>query len=211
MHLEHLFGHAARSTGDGVIPILERGPAICAIYDLLKEYCAETRCKFCLTILKKELVIDQYVIEKETTAPTSKKERYRPAVKFRKFDKALLEKLQTGVSNLDNDVLVQERTSEIQDDDSEGEELIGEETLQDGGAGLGGLKVVFAIDSQIDINSRALLDMISDEATVINQPTPSARTKMGGEMSIDEAFEDWQTTILFKYLFITLSNIAQCY
>ena len=41
MHLEHLFGHAARSTGDGVIPILERGPAICAIYDLLKEYCAE--------------------------------------------------------------------------------------------------------------------------------------------------------------------------
>ena len=92
---------------------------------------------------------------------------------------------------MDNDVLVQERTSEIQDDDSEGEELIGEETLQDGGAGLGGLKVVFAIDSQIDINSRALLDMISDEAVVINQPTPSARMKMGGEMSIDEAFEDW--------------------
>ena len=41
MHLEHLFGHAARSTGEGVIPILERSPAVCAIYDLLKEYCAE--------------------------------------------------------------------------------------------------------------------------------------------------------------------------
>jgi hypothetical protein len=41
LHLEHVFGHAARSTGDGVIPILERGPAICAIYGLLKEYCAE--------------------------------------------------------------------------------------------------------------------------------------------------------------------------
>ena len=50
--------------------------------------------------------------------------------------------------------------------------------------------------------------MISDEAMVINQPTPSARMKMGGEMLIDEAFEDWYTTILFKYLFITLSNIA---
>ena len=31
MHLERVFGHAARSTGDGILPILERGPPICAI------------------------------------------------------------------------------------------------------------------------------------------------------------------------------------
>jgi hypothetical protein len=41
MHLEHVFGHAARSTGDGVISILERGPPVCAIHNILKEYCAE--------------------------------------------------------------------------------------------------------------------------------------------------------------------------
>jgi hypothetical protein len=41
MHLERLFGHAARSSGDGVISILERGPSICAIYDILKKYCDE--------------------------------------------------------------------------------------------------------------------------------------------------------------------------
>ena len=41
MHLEHIFGHAARSTGDGVLSILERGPPICAIHDVLKDYCTE--------------------------------------------------------------------------------------------------------------------------------------------------------------------------
>jgi len=39
MHLECVFGHAARSTGDGILPILGRGPAICAIHDILKDYC----------------------------------------------------------------------------------------------------------------------------------------------------------------------------
>ena len=85
---------------------------------------------------------------------------------------------------------------EIQDDDSDDEEPIAEE----GGhpqsdsrvSGDGELKLAFAVDSQIDINSRALLDMISDEAVVVsNQPMPSARMGTAGEMSIDEAFEDW--------------------
>lgn len=62
---------------------------------------------------------------------------------------------------------------------------------RDGGAD--GQKLAFAIDSQIDINSRALLDMISEEA-VLDQPPPSDRAKTAtnqGEMSIDEAFDDW--------------------
>ena len=41
MHLEHVFGHAARLTGDGILPILERGPAICAVHDILSNYCNE--------------------------------------------------------------------------------------------------------------------------------------------------------------------------
>ena len=40
---------------------------------------------------------------------------------------------------------------------------------------MGGEKLAFAIDPQIDINSRALLDMISEEAMVqIDQPLLSA-------------------------------------
>jgi hypothetical protein len=41
MHLERVFGHAARSTGDGILPILERGPTICAVHDILSDYCNE--------------------------------------------------------------------------------------------------------------------------------------------------------------------------
>jgi hypothetical protein len=133
---------------------------------------------------------------KETIAP-NKKERYRPAVKFRKIDKALLEKLQTGAraseSNLDKNILVQEEAAEIQDDDSDDEELA-EENLQGGvgrDGGTDGLKLAFAVDSQIDLNSRALLDMISEEAVIINQSLAPAREKTAGEMSIDEAFDNW--------------------
>ena len=41
VHLERMFGYAARSTGDGILPIMERGPGVCAIHDVLKDYCTE--------------------------------------------------------------------------------------------------------------------------------------------------------------------------
>jgi len=41
VHLEHVFGYAARSTGNGILPIVERGPQICAIHDILSDYCNE--------------------------------------------------------------------------------------------------------------------------------------------------------------------------
>ncbi len=41
VHLERVFGYAARSTGDGILPILERGPGICAMHDILSDYCNE--------------------------------------------------------------------------------------------------------------------------------------------------------------------------
>jgi hypothetical protein len=47
---------------------------------------------------------------------------------------------------------------------------------------------------QIDINSRALLDMISDEAVVVDLPLPLAHVKTTAacsEVTIDEAFDDW--------------------
>jgi hypothetical protein len=36
--LEHVFGWKARTTGDGTIPILERGRAICALPLILRQY-----------------------------------------------------------------------------------------------------------------------------------------------------------------------------
>ncbi|KAF8153914.1 hypothetical protein B0H34DRAFT_799839 [Crassisporium funariophilum] len=39
MHLERLFGHAARSMGDGTLLILERGPSVCALYYILYKHC----------------------------------------------------------------------------------------------------------------------------------------------------------------------------
>ncbi len=41
IHLECVFGYAARSVGDGILPILERGPPICAIHNILHDYCTE--------------------------------------------------------------------------------------------------------------------------------------------------------------------------
>jgi hypothetical protein len=66
---------------------------------------------------------------------------------------------------LDKNVHVPEEAAEIEleDDDSDDDSepiADSEETLQR----QNGSKVVFAVDSQIDLNSRALLDMISDEA-----------------------------------------------
>jgi hypothetical protein len=36
--LESVFGWKARTSGDGIIPILERGKAICALHGILKRY-----------------------------------------------------------------------------------------------------------------------------------------------------------------------------
>ena len=143
-------------------------------------------------------MVDILWYAKETTA-SNKKERYRPAVKFRKIDKALLEKLQTGASGLDKNAPMQEEATEIQDDDSDDEEPTAEEILQggqpqrDGRADANGPKLAFTVDSQIDINSRVLLDMISEEDVIVGQTPLSAcvKTAASVEMSIDEAFDGW--------------------
>ncbi len=54
VHLERMFGYATRSVGDGILPILERGPLICAIHNILRDYCA----KFPSDNILKKWVID---------------------------------------------------------------------------------------------------------------------------------------------------------
>ncbi len=131
------------------------------------------------------------MIWKVTASPI--KEHYRPAVKFRKIDKAVLERLQTGASDT---TLAQAEVVEFQDDDSDVDEP---STEPEGNSAdrdeVGGEKLAFAIDPQIDINSRALLDMISEEAMVqVDQPLPSAHEEAvagNRKVTIDEAFDNW--------------------
>jgi len=109
------------------------------------------------------------IIWKVTASPI--KEHYRPAVKFRKIDKAVLERLQTGASDT---TLAQAEVVEFQDNDSDVDEP---STEPEGNSAdrdeVGGEKLAFVIDPQIDINSRTLLDMISEEAMVqVDQPLP---------------------------------------
>jgi hypothetical protein len=98
---------------------------------------------------------------------------------------------------------VQEEAIRIPDDDSEDEDPAAEESLntvqlEDNSAasreGREEQKIAFVIDPQIDINSHALLDMISEEAVVVDKPLLSAHAKTVAdscEITVDEAFDDW--------------------
>jgi hypothetical protein len=44
---------------------------------------------------------------------------------------------------------------------------------------------------QIDINSRALLDMISDETVEVQPLAARAESAANHKITIDEAFDDW--------------------
>ncbi|KAF8153915.1 ribonuclease H-like domain-containing protein [Crassisporium funariophilum] len=154
-----------------------------------------------------EIQIGQYYGKHNPeTATPHKKERFRPAVKFRKIDKALLERLQTGAPKSDTTTSAQAEPHETEDNDSHDEaskpkEVSTEEqpeasstAEEEGSVESGKQKLAFVIDPQIDINSRALLDMISEEAVVMDKPLLSASLKVaanGAGMTVDEAFDNW--------------------
>ena len=149
----------------------------------------KTRCREFHLLLRNELVTQSF--EHWKTAPNN--ERYRPVVKFRKIDEAVLERLQTGAPELDETRPV---AMQIEGDDSDDEDLGTEQEGQTQGNHENeherGQKLAFAIDPQIDIHSHALLDMISVK-DVVDQPLP-ARAKTvaeGHNMSVDEAFDNW--------------------
>ncbi len=100
--------------------------------------------------------------------------------------------LLTGASNT---TLAQAEVVEFQDDDSDVEEPSTEPEGNSADRDVGREKLAFAIDPQIDINSRALLDMILEEAMVqVDQPLPSARAETvagNHKVTIDEAFDNW--------------------
>ena len=51
--LEHVFGWKARTTGDGIIPIVERGSAICALVPIFEKYAEKYPCN---NVLKKWVI-----------------------------------------------------------------------------------------------------------------------------------------------------------
>jgi len=113
--------------------------------------------------------------------------RYRPAVKFRKISKDTIEKLRT-----------------IESDDSNGENANDEDETDPSDDGNPNSvdttnstptpSAEFLIDSDIDINSTALLDMISEEEVVgvtPEKPLNTQATAPSRPMTVDEALAMW--------------------
>ncbi len=119
-----------------------------------------------------------------------------PAVKFRKICKETLEKLRNVDDPNSEDASVDANSDdEIADPSDDGNPNSG-----DMPASTPKSSTEFIIDSDIDINSAALLDMISEEDIVSEsgeaEPTLNTQAE-GGEptssrlMTVDEAFAMW--------------------
>jgi hypothetical protein len=125
-----------------------------------------------------------------------KKERYRPVVKFRKIDKATLNRLQYGH---EEDGVEDAPLADADSEDGDGQDAEG----SDGEGGDGGMASVleppreacFEIDDNVDINSRALIDMISEEPLVSDRPRPgrftSGQPENAGKQTVDEVNWAW--------------------
>ena len=93
------------------------------------------------------------------------------------------------------DKVVDAQVAEIPDDDSDVENSSpGDEARSPTASGLEGPKLAFVIDPQIDINSRALLDMIADKDEIVDQPMPTPAKMAAAQcpnVTVDEAFDIW--------------------
>jgi hypothetical protein len=113
--------------------------------------------------------------------------RYRPAVKFRKISKDTLEKLQNSGDTIEIDA------SDVEEIDDDGNPDVAD--LPDSSSDLPSTE--FLIDPDININSLALLDMISEKdiftkpttnTVEAGEPTASSQAR---SMTVDEAFAMW--------------------
>jgi len=59
--LEHTFGFKSRTTGDGVVPIIERGAGICGVADVLEDHLVRD---------PRNMILDKWI--KDITAGTKK-------------------------------------------------------------------------------------------------------------------------------------------
>jgi len=110
--------------------------------------------------------------------------RYWPAVKFRKISKDVLQKLQKC-----DDTNSEDKVNDLSDDGDPSSADTSSSTSPEP-------STEFLIDLDIDINSAALLDMISEEEVVSDKPlntrpTSSAATAVSQPLTVDEAFAMW--------------------
>lgn len=120
----------------------------------------------------------------------SKVPRYQPAVKFRKINKDTLEKLRN--INLDDPSGEQMNNEDETADPSDNGNPNSADTVTNDAPPKPNTE--FLIDSDVDINSVALLDMISEEEAVqILEPmnTQPLETAPSWPLTVDEALEMW--------------------
>jgi hypothetical protein len=118
--------------------------------------------------------------------------RYRPAVKFRKINKDTLEKLR-NVDSLDDpngQSANEEDETTDPSDDGNPNSVDAATTTPDSPPKPG---AEFLIDSDIDIKSAALLDMISEDEVVSERPsnTQPTSTASSRPLTVDEALAMW--------------------
>jgi hypothetical protein len=106
--------------------------------------------------------------------------KYRPVVKFRNIEKSVLQAIQTG--GADDGLMPDVDVESDNEDEADNEPL---------GPGMDeGEPVAFEIDPDIDINSRALKDMVSIDPVSINLSLVSSRQPATTTATIDPVV-DW--------------------
>jgi len=118
--------------------------------------------------------------------------RYRPAVKFRKISKDTLEKLQNVEDTNSKDANSEDDIDDADDGNPNSADVPQASSTPKSSLG-------FRIDSDIDINSAALLDMISEEEVVSDKALHTQPTTFGlpvaptaaRSLTVEEVFAMW--------------------
>ena len=120
---------------------------------------------------------------------------YRPAVKFQKINKEMLARLQTlqpgEEQNLNREI------DESDDEDNESDRVLEENSVPGQRATPTACRTAFEIDPNINIESKTLLDMISETEVSSGIATPagaqgkSKQTNAEKKFSVAKAFDNW--------------------
>ncbi len=114
---------------------------------------------------------------------------YQPAVKFWKISKDTLKRLQICTNDKNGNPELEES------EDEELENIEEENNMPEFTAPKAAIWVPFKIDTNININLKALLDMIATETEVIEKHDEASQsepaTNPEKRVSVAEAFENW--------------------
>ncbi|KAF8154878.1 ribonuclease H-like domain-containing protein [Crassisporium funariophilum] len=143
--------------------------------------------------------VGQWYRPKKKNSPAGSAEsHYRPAVKFRKISKETLARLQTLGDNESENMELEDSDEDENADEDQTEGTSTTPRLATGQSTPTESRIAFKIDPNININSKTLLDMISETDTVsaatakaAGAPATSKAANPEKKISVSEAFDNW--------------------